>query len=81
MRQRGIVADLLRKPQSVINQQIETLLVLGDANLRAGDYTATDTDIRAANVLLDLYQYWGKWVKNTGSPEHISGLPVFAWLK
>ena len=77
MRKRGIVADLLRRPKSVINQQIETLLVSGDANLRAGHYTATETDIRAVNVMLDLYQNWGKWVMNTknGSSDRISGFP------
>jgi hypothetical protein len=59
MRQRGIVADLLRSPSSAINQQIETLLVSADASLRAGDYTAAEADIRAVNVMLNLYQYWG----------------------
>lgn len=60
MRQRGIVADLLRRPESAINQQIETLLVSGDASLRAGDYTAAEADIRTVNVMLDLLRYWKK---------------------
>jgi hypothetical protein len=60
MRQRGIVADLLRTPKSAINQQIESLLVSGDANLRSGNYTAAEADIRTVNVMLDLYHYWGK---------------------
>jgi hypothetical protein len=60
MRQRGIVADLLRSPKSAINQQIETMLVSGDSSLRAGNYTTAETDIRAVNVMLDLYHYWEK---------------------
>jgi hypothetical protein len=60
MRQRGIVADLLRSPKSAINQQIETMLVSADASLRAGNYSAADADIRAVNVMLNLYQYWDK---------------------
>jgi hypothetical protein len=60
MRQRGIVADLLRSPKSAINQQIETMLVSGDANLRAGNYTAAEADIRTVNVMLDFVQYWKK---------------------
>jgi len=54
MRQRGIVADVLRHPDSVVNQQIESLLVSADASLRAGNYSATEAQIRAANLLLDL---------------------------
>jgi hypothetical protein len=60
MRQRSIVADLLRRPNAAVNQQIESLLVDGDFKLRAGDYTAAEADIRAVNVILDLYGYLGK---------------------
>jgi len=60
MLQRGIVADLLRRPKSIINQQIETMLVSADTKLRAGNYVAAEADIRAVNVMLDLIQYWKK---------------------
>lgn len=60
MRQRGIVADLLRRPNAAVNQQIESLLVDGDANLRAANYSAAEADIRAVNVILDIYNYLGK---------------------
>lgn len=54
MRQRGIVADYLRHPNAAVNQRIESLLVSADASLRAGNYSASEIDIRAANLLLDL---------------------------
>ncbi len=54
LRQRGIVADYLRHPVSAIHRQIETLLVDGDASLRAGDYKAAELRIRAVNMLLDV---------------------------
>jgi hypothetical protein len=57
MRQRNIVADFLRHPSSFLNRQIETLLVLADANLRAANYPAAETNIRTVNVLLDLKNY------------------------
>jgi hypothetical protein len=56
MRQRGIVADVLRHPDSAVNQQIESLLVSADASLRAGNYSASEVQIRAANLLLDLLE-------------------------
>jgi hypothetical protein len=61
MRQRSIVADLLRKPNSAINRQVESLLVSADADLRAGNYSATETNIRTVNIMLDFLQYW-KWI-------------------
>jgi hypothetical protein len=60
MRLRGIVADLLRRPKSVIDRQIENRLIAADSSLRARNYTAAEADIRAVNVMLDLYHYWGK---------------------
>jgi hypothetical protein len=53
MRQRGIVADYLRHPDSADNQRIESLLVSADASLRAANYGITEVDIRTANLLLD----------------------------
>ncbi|MEI7846192.1 MAG: hypothetical protein WCK35_10355 [Chloroflexota bacterium] len=55
MRQYDIVADFLRHPDSLLNQQIESLLVEGDVNLRTKAYTAADIKIRMVNALLDLY--------------------------
>ena len=57
MRQRNIVADFLRHPDSFLNRQIEALLVLGDANLRAAKYPAAEANIRTVNILLDLKNY------------------------
>ena len=55
MRQYDIVADFLRHPDSLLNQQIESLLVNGDVNLRAKEYTVAEIKIRMVNALLDLY--------------------------
>ena len=60
MRQRGIVADFARHPDSEINRQIESMLVAGDAKLRAADYPGTETELRAVNLLLDLLAHFGK---------------------
>jgi hypothetical protein len=54
MRQRNIVADFLRRPDSMLNQQIESLLVSGDASLLAGYYGSAETKIWAVNSLLEL---------------------------
>ena len=54
MRQRNIVADFLRHPDGLMNQQIERLLVSGDAYLRAEKYPAAETNIGIVNRLLDL---------------------------
>jgi len=53
MRQRGIVADLLRHPNSADNQRIEGLLVDANARLLDKNYSVTDVDIRVINWLLD----------------------------
>jgi hypothetical protein len=60
MRQRGIVADFLRHPQSSLNQQIETRLVSADASLRAGRYSEVEDELKLVNLSLDLYHYWVK---------------------
>lgn len=54
MRQRGIVADYLRHPVSMPGQQIETLLVSGDASLRTGDYKTAELHLRVVDMLLDV---------------------------
>jgi hypothetical protein len=60
MRQRGIVADVLRHPQGVSNLRVEGLLVAADADLRAGRYGMAELNIRAANALLN---FWGNTSK------------------
>jgi hypothetical protein len=62
MRQRSIVADLLRKPASAINQKIENMLVSADAELRAKKYTDAENTLRTINLMLDFFQYWKNWV-------------------
>jgi hypothetical protein len=42
MRERGIVADYLRRPTAPRNISIERLLVKADQALKAGDYFSTD---------------------------------------
>jgi hypothetical protein len=53
MRERDIVADYLRHPGSTVNWQIESLLVSADTHLRAGNYSACETNLRAITLLLD----------------------------
>jgi hypothetical protein len=60
MRERGIVADFLRHPQTTLNRQIETRLVSADASLRAGKYAETEAELQLINLSLDLYQHWAK---------------------
>ena len=60
MRQRNIVADFLRHPVGVMNRQIESLLVAGDAELRSANYTAAEVNIGIANRLLDLQNPFGQ---------------------
>lgn len=59
MRQRQIVADFLRHPDSLFNRELEFLLVMGDSNLRAGNYATAAVDIRAVNFLLDNKSLFG----------------------
>ena len=60
LRQRNIVADFLRHPVGVMNRQIESLLVAGDAELRSANYTAAEVNIGIANRLLDLQNPFGQ---------------------
>jgi hypothetical protein len=53
MRQRGIVADLLRRPREPVNAQIEWLLIAADQDLRAGHYAQAESRLRAVMELLE----------------------------
>lgn len=54
MRERGIVADYLRRPSGWQNEVIESLLVDADRSLRAGDFLRAQRRIELVNWLLDL---------------------------
>jgi hypothetical protein len=56
MRQRGILADLLRSPSAPENIALEAILVQADKHLRAGDYAQLDTHLQAINTVLDAMQ-------------------------
>lgn len=56
MRERGIVADYLRRPTSPENLAIEELLVKVDAQLRRGDYAEAEKTLNQVNHRLDLFQ-------------------------
>lgn len=53
MRQRGIVADLLRHPTEAENLVFETMLVAVDEYLRAARYDKAETAIEAVEAALD----------------------------
>ena len=53
MRERGIVADLVRRPSEIENIALETLLVSANQALKAGDYRFTEEAVGAANMVLD----------------------------
>lgn len=53
MRERGIVADFLRRPSAPANIALEDLLVAADARLRAGDYALAERLLEAVNAALD----------------------------
>lgn len=53
MRQKGIVADLLRRPDDWKNRHIESLLVRADEELRAGNYLQTEKTLNRVNQLLN----------------------------
>jgi len=54
MRKNGIVADLLRHPDGWKNQQIESLLVRADEELRTGNYVQLEKTLDWINWLLDV---------------------------
>lgn len=53
MRQRGIVADYLRKPVEADNQSLELMFIEADTALRAGDNVRTAELLAAINAELD----------------------------
>ena len=56
MRQRGIVADYLRRPSTRQNLIIEELLIEADRQLRAGNYLAAEKALGQVQRELDLVQ-------------------------
>ena len=55
MRERGIVADYLRRPLETENLVLETMLAAADVNLRAGDYERMEEMLIAINAVLDAF--------------------------
>ncbi|MFZ5920256.1 MAG: hypothetical protein ACOYY3_04285 [Chloroflexota bacterium] len=55
MRQRDIVADLLRRPRRLPNQVIEYILAQVDAALGGQDFDRAEALLDTANTILDLY--------------------------
>jgi hypothetical protein len=53
LRERRIVADLLRHPQEPINLELESKLVAADWHLRAGDYVEVERLLEEVNEVLD----------------------------
>jgi hypothetical protein len=53
MRERGIVADFLRSPETPLNQSLETLLVSADQALLADEYPMTYRLVNSINQVLD----------------------------
>lgn len=54
MRQKNITADYLRKPDGILNQYLEEILVQADSSLRSGDYSGTEQTLKTLNVMLDI---------------------------
>ena len=56
MRERGIVADYLRRPQDPQNLELVKLLVEIDRQIRAGNYLEAEKALDLVNRKLDLIQ-------------------------
>ena len=56
MRERGIVADYLRRPSTPENMAMETMLVAADQRLRAAEYKETRPILEAVQDVLDGYR-------------------------
>jgi len=54
MREKGIVADFLRRPSSPSNIALENLLVAADGALRAGQYARVESFLVTVNTSLDV---------------------------
>ncbi len=59
MRQRGIVADYLRRPSKIENLVLENMLVAANSHLLSGRYELAFQTIDAANAVLDVYPHAG----------------------
>ena len=57
MRQRGIVADFLRRPEGWENRLLESLLIRSQRELFSGDYKSAERTLR-----------WTNWLLNVGIP-------------
>ncbi|MBN2549096.1 MAG: hypothetical protein JXB15_08065 [Anaerolineales bacterium] len=55
MRERGIVADYLRHPETPENVALETMLAAADADLRSGSFDAVEQLLAAIHAVLDVY--------------------------
>lgn len=53
MRQRGILADLLRHPSNPENIALEAMFVEADMHLRAANFLQVETNLQAINAVLD----------------------------
>jgi hypothetical protein len=53
LRERGIVADYVRRPETLENIALEALLVSTDERLRAFDYTSARRALKAVTAVLD----------------------------
>jgi hypothetical protein len=54
MRQRGIVADFLRRPTNWDNQVIESLLIRAHGQYFGGNYADAETTLKWTNILMDV---------------------------
>lgn len=54
MRQRGIVADLLRHPDGLDNRLLESLLIRAEHELFSGDYSAAERTLKWTNWILGI---------------------------
>ena len=57
MRQRGIVADFLRRPGNWDNQMIETLLIRAHSQYFGGNYPGAENTLKLTNFLMDVIAY------------------------
>jgi hypothetical protein len=53
MRQRGIVADFLRRPRNWDNQVIEVFLIHAHSQFFGGDYPGAENTLKLTNLLMD----------------------------
>jgi hypothetical protein len=68
MRDKGIVADYLRRPSAPENVALETLLTAADVALRAGDTIRAMQLLSAVNADLDIFTHRGLEALAVSSP-------------